>query len=170
MHSKEPVAVVTDANGFREIVREEYYDGLDGGMLEGLGKLSPPRQPLMSSQPARKPACRPSTASRWNPTCDHWWNFSGVVALLSPQMTLMPSLMTRTPRFLWPLHNPRKELAGESAYSPTRQSLCLGSENQCFERPTRSLKQQIPALYKGSTERHSLRMPRKLLRFPGRSL
>ena len=42
MHSKEPVAIVTDANGFREIVREEYYDGLDGGMLEGLGKLFPP--------------------------------------------------------------------------------------------------------------------------------
>ena len=67
MHSKEPVAIVTDANGFREIVREEYYDGLDGGMLEGLGKLFPPRQPHMSSRPARKPACRPSTASRWYP-------------------------------------------------------------------------------------------------------
>ena len=42
MHSKEPVAIVTDANGFREIVREEYYDSLDGDILEGLGKLFPP--------------------------------------------------------------------------------------------------------------------------------
>lgn len=42
MYSQEPVAIVTDVDGFQEIIHENYYDGLDGGILEGLGKLFPP--------------------------------------------------------------------------------------------------------------------------------
>ncbi len=34
--------IVTDVTGFGEIVREKYYEGLSGGILEGLGKLFPP--------------------------------------------------------------------------------------------------------------------------------
>ena len=42
MYTHEPVAIVTDVDGFQDIIHENYYDGLDGGILEGLGKLFPP--------------------------------------------------------------------------------------------------------------------------------
>lgn len=42
LYTHEPVAFVTDADGFGEVMREEYYDGLNGGILEGLGQLFPP--------------------------------------------------------------------------------------------------------------------------------
>lgn len=42
-HTKEPVAIVTDVNGIVDIFQEDYYVGLDGGILEALGKLFPPR-------------------------------------------------------------------------------------------------------------------------------
>ena len=41
-YSKEPVALVLDVEGFGEIFREDFYDGLPGGILEGLGQLFPP--------------------------------------------------------------------------------------------------------------------------------
>jgi hypothetical protein len=41
-HTQEPVAFVTDASGFGDIMRQDYYGGLSGGMLEGLGQLFPP--------------------------------------------------------------------------------------------------------------------------------
>jgi hypothetical protein len=41
-YSHEPVAMVIDDEAFRDIMREDYYDGLDGGILEGLGQLFPP--------------------------------------------------------------------------------------------------------------------------------
>ena len=41
-YSRKHVAIVTDVTGFGEIVREKYYEGLSGGILEGLGKLFPP--------------------------------------------------------------------------------------------------------------------------------
>lgn len=40
-HTREPVGIVTDVDGFRDIVHPDIYDGLDGGMLEGIGKLFP---------------------------------------------------------------------------------------------------------------------------------
>ena len=42
MYTHEPVAIVTDVDGFQDIIHENYYEGLDGGILEGLGKLFPP--------------------------------------------------------------------------------------------------------------------------------
>ena len=41
-YSREPVAFVMDVDGFRDIMREEDYDTLRGGLLEGLGQLFPP--------------------------------------------------------------------------------------------------------------------------------
>jgi len=41
-YTEKPVGIVTDVRGFERIMGEEYYDGLDGGILEGLGKLFPP--------------------------------------------------------------------------------------------------------------------------------
>lgn len=41
-HTREPVAIVTDVSGFGDVVREDYYQGLSGGILEALGKLFPP--------------------------------------------------------------------------------------------------------------------------------
>ncbi|NKB56436.1 MAG: TonB-dependent receptor [Alphaproteobacteria bacterium] len=38
-HTPNPFAIVTSTVGFEKIMREDYYYGLDGGMLEGLGKL-----------------------------------------------------------------------------------------------------------------------------------
>ncbi len=38
-YTSHPFAIVTDTTGFDDIIHEDYYDGLDGGMLEGLGKL-----------------------------------------------------------------------------------------------------------------------------------
>jgi hypothetical protein len=40
-HSHEPVAFVMGVDGFARIMREEFYEGLEGGILEGLGKLFP---------------------------------------------------------------------------------------------------------------------------------
>ena len=40
-YTSEPVGIVSDVESFREIVHEEYYAGLDGGIMEGLGKLFP---------------------------------------------------------------------------------------------------------------------------------
>lgn len=40
-YTREPVAIVTDVEGFGDIFREDYYDGLAGGILEGLGQLFP---------------------------------------------------------------------------------------------------------------------------------
>lgn len=40
-YTEKPVGIVTDVRGFERIMGEEYYDGLDGGILEGLGKLFP---------------------------------------------------------------------------------------------------------------------------------
>jgi len=41
-HTPGPVAIATDIDGFGDIVREDYYEGLSGGILEALGKLFPP--------------------------------------------------------------------------------------------------------------------------------
>ena len=41
-HTRAPVAFATDAAKFADIFREDFYDGLDGGILEGLGLLFPP--------------------------------------------------------------------------------------------------------------------------------
>jgi hypothetical protein len=41
-HTPGPVAIVTDTDGFADIIREDYYDGLSGGILEALGNLFPP--------------------------------------------------------------------------------------------------------------------------------
>ncbi|MGB0630938.1 MAG: TonB-dependent receptor [Alphaproteobacteria bacterium] len=41
-YTEKPVGIVTDVRGFEHIMGEEFYDGLDGGILEGLGKLFPP--------------------------------------------------------------------------------------------------------------------------------
>jgi hypothetical protein len=38
-YTPNPFGIVTDTAGFGDIIHEDYYDGLDGGMLEGLGKL-----------------------------------------------------------------------------------------------------------------------------------
>lgn len=38
-YTSAPVALVTDVEGFADVIREEYYEGLSGGMLEGLGRL-----------------------------------------------------------------------------------------------------------------------------------
>lgn len=40
-HTNAPVAFATDVDNFADIMREEYYDGLSGGILEGLGNLFP---------------------------------------------------------------------------------------------------------------------------------
>lgn len=40
-YTREPVGMVAGTAGFAEIFREDYYDGLAGGMLEGLGQLFP---------------------------------------------------------------------------------------------------------------------------------
>ena len=40
-YTRAPVAIVTDVNGFADIMREEYYEGLSGGLLESLGQLFP---------------------------------------------------------------------------------------------------------------------------------
>jgi hypothetical protein len=40
-NTREPVAIATDVEGFRDIFREDYYDGLVGGILEGLGQTFP---------------------------------------------------------------------------------------------------------------------------------
>jgi hypothetical protein len=40
-YSREPVALVTDLKGLGEIFHEEYYDGISGGILEGLGQTFP---------------------------------------------------------------------------------------------------------------------------------
>jgi len=42
-YTEEPVAIVTDVDGFSEVAREDYYEGLDGGILEGFGQLFPPK-------------------------------------------------------------------------------------------------------------------------------
>ena len=41
-YTQKPVGIVTDIDGFERIMGEKFYDGLDGGILEGLGKLFPP--------------------------------------------------------------------------------------------------------------------------------
>ncbi len=41
-YTSEPVAFATDVDNFADILRPEFYDGLDGGIMEGLGKLFPP--------------------------------------------------------------------------------------------------------------------------------
>jgi len=38
-YSHEPVAIATDVTGFADILREDYYEGIAGGILEGLGQL-----------------------------------------------------------------------------------------------------------------------------------
>ena len=38
-YSNAPIGIVSYVNGFAQIIREDYYDGLDGGLLEGLGQL-----------------------------------------------------------------------------------------------------------------------------------
>jgi len=38
-HTALPFGIVTSTTGFGKIMHEDFYDGLDGGMLEGLGKL-----------------------------------------------------------------------------------------------------------------------------------
>ena len=40
-YNRAPVALVTDVEGFADVIREENYEGLVGGFLEGLGKLFP---------------------------------------------------------------------------------------------------------------------------------
>lgn len=40
-YTKAPVAIVTDIDGFGDVMREDYYEGLDGGLLESLGQLFP---------------------------------------------------------------------------------------------------------------------------------
>ena len=40
-YTREPVAIVTDVDGFQNIFREDYYDGIPGGILEGLGQVFP---------------------------------------------------------------------------------------------------------------------------------
>jgi len=40
-YTSAPVAIVTDVNGFADIMREDYYEGLSGGLLEALGQLFP---------------------------------------------------------------------------------------------------------------------------------
>lgn len=42
LYTQQPVGFVTDVDEFGEIVREDYYEGLNGGILEGLGQLFPP--------------------------------------------------------------------------------------------------------------------------------
>jgi len=42
-YTQETVGIVTGISGFEDIFREDYYDGLAGGMLEGLGQLFPER-------------------------------------------------------------------------------------------------------------------------------
>jgi hypothetical protein len=41
-HSQEPVAFVLGVDGFSRIMHEKFYEGLEGGILEGLGRLFPP--------------------------------------------------------------------------------------------------------------------------------
>ena len=41
-YTREPVAFATDVDNFAEIMNEDFYDGLPGGMFEGLGLLFPP--------------------------------------------------------------------------------------------------------------------------------
>lgn len=41
-YTKGAVAIVTDTDGFADIIREDYYDGLTGGMMEALGNLFTP--------------------------------------------------------------------------------------------------------------------------------
>ncbi|MBT3990536.1 MAG: TonB-dependent receptor [Rhodospirillaceae bacterium] len=41
-NTREPVAIVTGVEGLGDIFREDYYDGLTGGILEGLGQMFPP--------------------------------------------------------------------------------------------------------------------------------
>lgn len=41
-HSEEPVAFVMGVDGFARIMHENFYEGLEGGILEGLGRLFPP--------------------------------------------------------------------------------------------------------------------------------
>lgn len=41
-HSDEPVAFVMGVDGFSRIMNEKFYEGLEGGILEGLGRLFPP--------------------------------------------------------------------------------------------------------------------------------
>ena len=38
-YTKQPVAFATDVDNLANILREDFYDGLDGGILEGIGKL-----------------------------------------------------------------------------------------------------------------------------------
>lgn len=40
-YSRQPVGIVMDIDGFRNIIQPDLYDGLAGGMLEGLGQLLP---------------------------------------------------------------------------------------------------------------------------------
>jgi hypothetical protein len=40
-YSREPVALVTDLDGLGEIFHEDYYDGISGSILEGLGQTFP---------------------------------------------------------------------------------------------------------------------------------
>ncbi|MEK9645303.1 MAG: TonB-dependent receptor [Alphaproteobacteria bacterium] len=42
-YTSEPVAFATDVDNFADILRTEFYDGLDGGIMEGLGKLFLPK-------------------------------------------------------------------------------------------------------------------------------
>ncbi len=42
-YSREPAVLVLDVEGFGEVFREDFYDGLPGGILEGLGQLFPPK-------------------------------------------------------------------------------------------------------------------------------
>ena len=38
-YNRAPVGIITDVKGLAKIIDEKYYDGLAGGMLEGLGQL-----------------------------------------------------------------------------------------------------------------------------------
>ena len=41
-HTLGPVVIVMDVDGFSDILIEKDYEGLQGGLLEGLGQLFPP--------------------------------------------------------------------------------------------------------------------------------
>ena len=75
-YSREPVGIVTDLDGFGEIVRDDYYEGLDGGILEGLGKLFPARTtayvyPRIRPQTGRKTGRRKPVRLADLPVADH---------------------------------------------------------------------------------------------------
>jgi len=40
-YTARPVGIVTGVEGFQKIFREDYYEGVPGGILEGLGQVFP---------------------------------------------------------------------------------------------------------------------------------